>query len=199
MIAHRAPAEGTPAPSDTEKGVRLKVLRLHREGDGKAVEQSYWSLVRRAQSRGEDPRAHHEIERLNEAYAVLAPAAEPLTATSRRKAAPARATGPAPARTTVPPAPAMFFPDEVIASFGREAARVRARWHSRRQVQTLVVCDNPEIALITGAGLVLTVLALAAGAPLAPVLICVAIIAAALWSPWRSTGDADDVNRRAKH
>ncbi|HLB23762.1 MAG TPA: hypothetical protein VJP07_06685 [Dehalococcoidia bacterium] len=177
----------------------MKVLRLHREGDGKAVEQSYWSLVRRAQSRGEDPRAQHEIERLNEAYAVLAPAAEPLTATSRRKAAPARATGPAPARTTVPPAPAMFFPDEVIASFGREAARVRARWRSRRQVQNLVVCDNPELALICGAGLVLTVLALAAGAPLAPVLICGAVIAAALWSPWRSTGDADDVNRRAKH
>jgi hypothetical protein len=172
----------------------LKVLRLDRDGDGKAVEQSYWSLVRRAQSRGDDPRAQREIERLNEAYAILAPAAEPLSATSARKtprpASPATANG-GPARTVAPPPPALFLADELLAWFGREAARVRARWSHR----------NPEIALIGGAGVVLTVLALAAGAPVAPVLISVATIAAALWSPWRraNTTDNDVTRPGAKH
>jgi len=162
----------------------LKVLRLDREGDGKAAEQSYWSLVRRAQSRGEDPRALREIERLNQAYALLVPAAEPQSATARRRApaSDAPVTGVAPARTAAPAGSALFFPDDILAWFGREAARVRARWHGR----------NPELALICGAGLVLTVLALAAGAPLVAVLICVAIIAAAVWSPWRSTTSPDE-------
>ncbi len=163
----------------------LKVLRLDREGDGKAVEQSYWSLVRRAQSRGADPRAQSEIERLNAAYAILAPAAEPQAATSRRKsAAPAGSA----VRTATPRAPAFFFPDEILAWSGREAARVRARWHNR----------NPEVALISGAGLVLTVLALAAGAPIAPVLICVTIILAALWSPRRGAKSPGEEGPSAK-
>ena len=153
----------------------LKLLRLKGEGDGRAIEQSYWSLVRRAQSRAEDPRSQKEIERLNEAYALLSPAAEPQAVTaSRAIARPSR-----PSANPVPAAPGFFFPDEVLAWFGREAARVRQRWAGR----------NAEIALIAGAALVTTVAALAAGASMLLVLVSTAVIVVGVWAPWRRTGD----------
>jgi hypothetical protein len=147
----------------------LRVLRLDKASDGRAVEQSYWSLVHRAQSRGDDPRAQREIERLNEAYALLAPHAEPMAATKRR--APA-AEAPTP---SVRMSQGVLVPDAILGWLGRESGRVSARWSGR----------NPELALICGAGLVLVVLAVAAGSSILPVLICVAVIAGAVWSPWR--------------
>lgn len=155
----------------------LKLLRLNGDGDGRAIEQSYWSLVRRAQSRSEDPRSQKEIERLNEAYALLAPAAEPQAVTaSRAIARPSR-----PSSNPAPAAPGFFFPDEVLAWFGCEAARVRQRWTGR----------NVEIALISGAALVVIIAALAAGASIPLVFASAVVIGAGVWAPWRRVDDGE--------
>jgi hypothetical protein len=154
----------------------LKVLRLDGDSDGRALEQQYWGLVRRAQSRSNEARSRKEIERLNEAYALLAPAAEPQHVTARRAA-----STPASARVTPAPVPGFFFPDELLRWLGAESGRVRQRWSGR----------NFEIALIGGSALVLVVAALMAGASVALVIVCALLLGAAIWAPWRrSSTDA---------
>jgi hypothetical protein len=152
----------------------LKALRLSATADGHAVEQAYWSLVRRAQA-GKGASSQREIDRLNEAYAILAPEPEPMARTAGRHGAVAR-------QQPVPPTTVVFPGDAVLDWFGDEALRVRRRWSGR----------NPEISIICGAGLVLVVMALMAGATVIPVLICVALIAAAVWAPWRRAGPPSD-------
>jgi hypothetical protein len=62
-----------------------------------------------------------------------------------------------------------------------EAARVRARWPGR----------NAEIALIAGAAVALSVVAMAAGTNFLVVLFCLAVIGAGVWCPWRSADPSD--------
>jgi len=154
----------------------LKTLRLDAEHDAHAIEQSYWSLVRRAQSQDDEHKSQLEIDRLNAAYALLAPAPEPQLVTATR--APARAaTGAASARTAPPQTDGV--PEAILAWFAAEAHRVSLRWRGR----------VAEAGALFAAVVVLAILALAAGAPFGIVLMCAAIAAAIVWAPWRSADD----------
>ena len=152
----------------------LKTLRLDAEHDAHAIEQSYWSLVRRAQSQDDEYKAQLEIGRLNAAYALLAPAPEPQAVTADRRTA-AYTTGGA---TSPHPALAMAdgVPEAILAWFAAEAQRISVRWRGR------II----EAVALFGAVMVLAVLALVAGAPFAIVLVCTAIAAAIVWAPWRT-------------
>ena len=140
----------------------LKTLHVDANADGHAVESAYWTLVRRAQRRADTDRsAWTEIEQLNEAYGALSPG-------GRRKRT---------QRPAAPPAPAAGFAlVDVFADWvSAEALRTRVRWSGR----------NPEIALIGGAALVVFALALSAGASVAATFAVLALVLAAIWSPWR--------------
>jgi hypothetical protein len=141
-----------------ERAEAYKTLRLDQSADAQMVEKAYWTLVRQAQGRaGRSNDAGHEIDRLNDAYATLAPEDLPLQ--------PMRASG----------APAVSLVDNVADWMAHQALMTRRRW-SRR---------NPEIALIGGATVVLMVLALGAGASLFATFIATALVCVAIWAPWR--------------
>lgn len=151
----------------------LKVLRLSANADGHAIEQSYWSLVRRAQA-GKGGSDQRDIDRLNDAYSLLAPEPEEMARTAVRQSLASSHTV-AVRRPQSPAEPVVFPGDAAFDWIGAEAARVRQRWSGR----------NPEIAMISGAGIVLVVLSFIAGAAVVPVVICLAVIIAGLWAPWR--------------
>ena len=132
--------------------------------DGRSVEEAYWERVRRAQARADtDEAAFREVEALNDAYASLAPHIEAMKS--------ADAAGP-PAR----PGSAGASPlDSIVDWLFEEAGRTRRRWARR----------NPEIAIVCGAAAVLAFFALDAGASLASVGVAMAVVCAAIWSPWR--------------
>ena len=81
MIAHPDQAQFWPILADDLAGDQamnrteaLKVLHLDEGSDGHAVETSYWTLVRHAQTRSPDETtAAREVEELNRAYAALTP------------------------------------------------------------------------------------------------------------------------------
>jgi hypothetical protein len=144
-----------------ERTQAFRELRLDPSADGQMVTDAYWGLVRKAQNRAKrEPEAREEIERLNQAYQVLAPSA------TRRAPVPAAA---APVGSGVPLLD--WFADWVAM----EAQRARARWAGR----------NPEIAIIGAASIVLMLLALGAGASVAATFITFGIVLAAVWAPWR--------------
>jgi hypothetical protein len=159
----------------------LKVLRLSANADGHAIEQAYWSLVRRAQA-SQESASQHEIDRLNEAYALLAPEPEAMARTAVRESAAGREAIATARASKATPNDVVFPGDAAFDWIGAEAGRVRRRWSGR----------NLEIAMISGAGLVLVVLALMGGAAVVPVLICLAVIVAGLWCPWRGSGLPSD-------
>ena len=71
----------------------LKVLHLDEGSDSHAVETSYWTLVRHAQTRSPDETtAAREVERLNKAYAALTPTPSPMEMV-RTSQKPARVVG----------------------------------------------------------------------------------------------------------
>jgi hypothetical protein len=143
-----------------DKTAAFKTLRLDQSADGHMIESAYWTLVRRAQSRGGED-GSREIEDLNEAYTVLSPDA--------RMMMPERAS-------SGPYAQAAYGILDTVADWvNDEAMRTRKRWPHR----------NPEIALIGGAALVLIVLALGAGASCWGVFVTAAVILGAIWAPWR--------------
>jgi hypothetical protein len=144
-----------------ERAEAFRALRLDPSADGSMVTNAYWGLVRKAQGRvSREPEARAEIERLNEAYQLLAPDAR------KRAEVPAE---PAPIGSGIPPLD--WFADWVTL----EAQRTRVRWQGR----------NPEVAILGGASIVLMLLALGAGASIAATFIVIAIILAAVWAPWR--------------
>ncbi len=152
----------------------LKTLRLDAEHDAHSIEQSYWSLVRRAQSQDDEHKAQLEIERLNVAYALLAPAPEPQAVTAHR---PAAAYAPASVNSARPAvAMADGVPEAILAWLAAEGQRISMRWRGR------VI----EAGALFGAVIVLAVFALVAGAPFAIVLVCTAVAAAIVWAPWRN-------------
>jgi len=141
----------------------FKTLKLDPSADGHMVNSAYWTLVRQAQSRGgTDPQAQYEIERLNEAYQTLSP--------DGRTPAPIR-----PPRQTAVAGTGVEFLDGFADWCADQALRTRVRWMNR----------NPEIALIGGCAIVLTLLALSAGASAFAVLLVVALMCVAIWAPWR--------------
>ena len=164
----------------------LKTLNLTEGCDGHDVETSYWTLVRHAQARDDEASASREVEQLNRAYALLAPAPGPMVMAPRKPPPGRRTAFTSSAQGTAASARASGenVVDTLLAWFGTEAARVRERWSGR----------NPEIALISGAVVALAVLSLAAGASVVVVLICMVLVALGVWSPWRdgSPPDGDD-------
>jgi hypothetical protein len=148
-----------------ERAEAFHTLRLDPSADGKMVEHAYWTLVRQVQGMG-DTNGHpaHDIERLNEAYAALAPDA--------RRYVPARSVS----------AQGGEFVDHVAEWLATEALRTRVRWSAR----------NPEIAVIGGVMLVLMVLALSAGASILATFVAVALGFAAIWAPWRRVRLGED-------
>ena len=151
-----------------EQSQALKTLRLDPSADGRTVESAYWNLVRRAQERAAaqgDPEAAAEIEALNEAYGTLIPGG---------RMAPPPKPHPVQQDAGTGIAALDWFADWVSA----EALRTRTRWPNR----------NPEIALVGGGALLLTLLALGAGASIAATFIAAGIVCAAIWAPWRKHG-----------
>jgi hypothetical protein len=143
-----------------ERAEAFKTLRLDQSADGRMVEHAYWTLVRQAQRRTDDEfEIGHEIDSLNEAYAVLSPDA--------RQAAPQRRGG-------VPEAGAAFV-DRLGDWIAEEALRTRARWAGR----------NPEVGFIAAAAFVLMILSLGAGASVLATFACALVVFAAVWAPWR--------------
>lgn len=116
----------------------LKVLGLEPAADRQMIEESYWGLVSGARGR----RASSEIDRLNEAYAILAPA-------KRQRGRP-------------------WFPDGMLAWIGHESGRIRRRWRERNPEIVLILGATIALALfalVAGAG------AAQVGIPLALVLL----------------------------
>lgn len=146
-----------------ERNDAFKALRLDQSADGRMVENAYWTLVRQAQRRGDNPTdAGYEIDRLNKAYALLSPES--------------RASGRAP--TARPQASSVPLLDAIADWFAEEALRTRVRWTRR----------NPEIAIIGGATLLLMVLALGAGATVWGTFLATLMTFVAIWAPWRRAG-----------
>lgn len=144
-----------------ERARAFKTLRLDQSADGHMVENAYWTLVRQAQHRAAgDPEAHRDIDALNDAYQTLTPDArgKPMVSTRTQAAG----TG-------------IALLDWFADWCADQALRTRMRWSGR----------NPEIALIGGAVLVLMLLAIGAGAGAWGVFLCVGVVCAAIWAPWR--------------
>jgi hypothetical protein len=149
----------------------FRTLRLDPSADGSMVQSAYWMLVRQAQDRGQrDPEARVEIDRLNEAYATLRPGEKQYT--------------PRPAATAATTSGSELI-DRAVDWLSDEALRTRMRWAGR----------NAEIAIIGGAALFLTIIALAAGTSFWLVALAVVLIFGTIWAPWRrvhATKPADD-------
>jgi hypothetical protein len=148
----------------------FRTLRLDPSADGAMVQNAYWTLVRQAQDRGQqDPDAHHEIDRLNEAYSMLRPGEQQFTP----RAVAVRHDTPGPEAI-----------DRAVNWLSDEALRTRIRWSDR----------NLEIAIIGGTALFLVIIALAAGTSFWLVALSAALIFAAIWAPWRRVHlpDPDD-------
>jgi hypothetical protein len=155
----------------------LQVLHLDEGCDSHAVETSYWTLVRHAQTRSPDETtAAREVEKLNRAYAALTPT--PKRMEMARGSPPSERAGHAVTVTRGSGArSAEDNPlDAALQWLSTEAARVRARWSGR----------NAEIAVICGAVAALAVVGLMAGAPVLVVLLCLAVVFVGVWSPWRN-------------
>jgi hypothetical protein len=144
----------------------FRTLQLDESADGQMVESAYWLLVRKAQERGRrDFAARMEIEKLNEAYATLQPDGRPFSAPENE-----------PRYSEASPPPGTEIIDRAVDWIGEEALRTRKRWPHR----------NPEIAVIAGVTLVLSFIALGAGASFWMVLLCIALVFGAVWAPWRA-------------
>jgi hypothetical protein len=161
----------------------LKVLHLDEGSDSHAVETSYWTLVRHAQTRSPDETtAAREVEELNRAYAALTPA--PTRMETVRKSSPSAGAGRAASAGTVarPGRSDDNIIDSTLTWLGEEAVRVRQRWAGR----------NAEVALICGAVAALAVAALMANASPLIVLACVVVVFVGVWSPWRDEPPHED-------
>jgi hypothetical protein len=147
-----------------ERTDAFKTLRLDSSADGRMVENAYWTLVRQAQRRSaSETEAGGEIDRLNEAYTVLAPDAKPV-AQPRSARIPGAGTG-----------TGVAFMDAFADWCASEALKTRQRWAGR----------NPEIAVIAGAVLVMFLFAAGAGATLPGIFLPLVLIVVAIWAPWR--------------
>ena len=144
-----------------DRAEAFKTLSLDESADGQMVQTAYWTLVRQAQDRAaSDLSARAQVERYNQAYALLSPGARMFTPP------PPRESGAAPAGTE--------FIDRAVDWLSEEAQRTRLRWPGR----------NAEILAICVATLVLMLVALSAGASFWFTMICVLAVFVAVWAPW---------------
>ena len=147
-----------------ERTQAFTTLRLNTTADGQMVSDAYWRLVRQAQAQAAaEPERRSEIDRLNDAYTTLTPAGTPYVVPPQQQYGPQQQTS------------GMPWLDAFAEWLSAEALRTRQRWPNR----------NPEIAMIGGGALVLMFAAIGAGASLIAVFISMAVVLAAIWSPWR--------------
>ncbi len=144
-----------------DRSEAFRTLRLAETADHDIVRDAYWHLVRRARLRvGDDSSASQEIARLNEAYGTLVPGTQTRSQPVAGMAARSRN---------------LELIDRIAEWLISEGTRIRARWPGR----------NPEIATIAVAAIVLVLIADAARASVWATLIVAAVIAIAIWAPWR--------------
>ena len=150
-----------------ERTQAFTTLRLDTTADGQMVSDAYWRLVRQAQAvAAANPEHRAEIDRLNEAYTTLTPAGTPYVVPPQQQyGAQQQVSG-------------IGWLDAFAEWVSAEALRTRQRWANR----------NPEIAMIGGGALVLMLAAIGAGASLIFVFVAIAVVLAAIWSPWRRVG-----------
>jgi hypothetical protein len=159
-----------------DRSEAFKTLHLDESADAQMVQSAYWTLVRQAQDRGHsDPNARAQIDRYNEACAMLSPGSRLY---SPRQEEP---KSEAPAGTE--------FIDRAVDWLSEEATRTRARWPGR----------NAEIGVICAATLFLMVIAISEGASFLLTMAGVLAVFIAVWAPWRRdrTPKADDAPRAA--
>ena len=167
-----------------ERTQAFTTLRLDTTADGQMVSDAYWRLVRQAQAvAAANPEQRAEIDRLNDAYTTLTPAGTPYVVPPQQHYG-AQAAG---TPYVVPPqqhygaqqqGSGIGWLDAFAEWVSAEALRTRQRWANR----------NPEIAMIGGGALVLMLAAIGAGASLIFVFVAIAVVLAAIWSPWRRVG-----------
>jgi len=150
-----------------ERTQAFTTLRLDTTADGQMVSDAYWRLVRQAQAvAAANPEQRAEIDRLNDAYTTLTPAGTPYVVPPQQHyGAQQQGSG-------------IGWLDAFAEWVSAEALRTRQRWANR----------NPEIAMIGGGALVLMLAAIGAGASLIFVFVAIAVVLAAIWSPWRRVG-----------
>lgn len=146
-----------------ERARAYETLNLPPGADGLLVADAYWRLVRQAKTGADDPDTRAGIERLNEAYAALTPETVPRTprAAARRVQASAGS--------------GLWLLDAFADWTVAQLHRTRQRWAGR----------NPEIAVLAGTTLALTIIALGTGAAVTVTLVAAAIATIAIWAPWR--------------
>jgi hypothetical protein len=157
-----------------DRAQAFKTLSLDESADAQMVQTAYWTLVRQAQDRAtQDPNARAQIDRYNEAYALLAPGSRMYT--------------PPPPRATQGPAAGTEFVDRAVDWLSEEAQRTRLRWPGR----------NAEIGIICGATLFLMVVAISGGASFLLTMLGVLAVFVAVWAPWRRERAVHDDAPRA--
>ena len=147
-----------------ERAEAFKTLRLDVSADGRMVENAYWTLVRQAQRRAaNDGDAGGEIDRLNEAYTMLAPDAHVVERPrATRPAGESGGTG-------------VEFLDGFADWCADEWGKIRERWVGR----------NLEVGVIGGSALIMLLFAVGAGANLFGVFAPMLAILVTIWAPWR--------------
>lgn len=145
-----------------ERAEAFRTLRLDVSADGRMVENAYWTLVRQAQRRAvNENEAGAEIDRLNEAYTMLAPDAHVV---SRPRAAHSEAGG-----------TGVEFLDGFADWCADEWGKIRDRWSGR----------NLEVGVIGGSAMIMLLFAVGAGANLVGVFAPMLAILVTIWAPWR--------------
>jgi hypothetical protein len=147
-----------------EPSKAYETLNLHPSADGQMVADAYWRMVRQAQAADDGPETRAEIERLNEAYTTLTPKAGIRTQASGTVAMAQR-----------PPESGFPLLDWVADWVAAQLQLTKERWPGR----------HPEMAVIGGASLALTFIALSTGAAVTLTLVFAAAVFVAIWAPWR--------------
>lgn len=146
-----------------ERARAFETLNLQPGADGQIVADAYWRLVRQAKAGADDPDTRAEIERLNEAYAALTPETVPRAPrVGAQRVQPSAGSG-------------VWLLDAAAEWTVAQLQRTRERWAGR----------NPEIAVVGGAMLALTFIALSTGAAVTVTLVAAATATVAIWAPWR--------------
>lgn len=134
------------------------VLQVAPSADETLITQAYWHLARKYRARAaQDPEARRRLDELHEAYRVLFPGREgpPDEAPTGEDESPVA--------------------EELLAWLRRLVSQTAARWQGR----------VPEVAVLTAAVVILTLLALAAGASALWTLLTAAVALLTIVAPWR--------------
>lgn len=158
------PAKRATAKQDKEHGLTkaeaCKLLQVAPSADEELITQAYWHQARKARAYAHlDSKARQRLDELNRAYRVLNPTSSE---------APLESESPSVGRDGA-------GPDAFTSWLNRLVQQTARRWAGRAA----------EIAVLSATTLILTVLALQAGADLLYVLITAGIAGLTIWAPWR--------------